>query len=561
MAVGVELESLLAAKFEALFPHLNERQRRLVAGAEARSLGHGGIRVVARAAGMREGTVSNGVAELESGAEPLGRVRRAGGGRKKLTETDPTLLAALLALVEPQERGDPMSPLRWTVKSVRTLADHLTGAGHRVSSETVAQLLRGEGFSLQGNAKTVEGAQSPYRDAQFRYINEQAAGFLAAGDPVVSVDAKKKELVGNFANRGRTWRPQGEPIAVNDHDFPDEQLGKVVPYGIYDVGANTGWVNVGVDHDTAAFAVESIRRWWNAVGRDTYPQTDRLLITADAGGSNAYRTRAWKRELAAFALEAGLTITVCHFPPGTSKWNKIEHRLFSAITMNWRGRPLTSHEVVVRSIAATTTRTGLRVLAELDTGTYPTKVHVSKEEMIGLPLTRHTWQGAWNYTLRPEPPAPPAPKRTRRAPSKPPVRTSERPAWAHPALTGMPAAHWDQLVAGLTTTRARGQEAPIPGPAPKPLHPGGRPQALAPGEQALVTALRIRFSVPRRVLADLFAVTDATITAVERRTRPELDQHGYTFTDTGIHLNTFEDLATFAGAAGLTLTQKIKPAR
>ena len=315
-------EELLAAKFEALFPHLDERQRRLALAAEARMLGRGGGRVVARAAGVRAATVSRGVAELEAGEEPLGRVRRPGGGRKRRADADPGLRPALLALVEPHERGDPESPLRWTTKSTRNLAAELTRQGHPCGADTVARLLRAEGFSLQGNAKTIEGKQHPDRDAQFRYISGQVRDHQDGGDPVVSVDTKKKELVGPYANGGREWRPEGEPVPVKTHDFPDAELGKAIPYGIYDVAANTGWVSVGTDHDTAAFAVASLRRWWHAQGRAAYPAARRLLVTADAGGSNSYRTRAWKTELAALAAETGLAITVCHFPPGTSKWNK-----------------------------------------------------------------------------------------------------------------------------------------------------------------------------------------------------------------------------------------------
>jgi len=307
---------MLAAKFGAIFPHLDERQRRLLMGAEARALGHGGIRLVALAAQAREGTVSLGVSELESGAEPLGRARRPGGGRKRVADLDPGLVPALLALVGPQERGDPMSPLRWTVKSTRTLAAELTRQGHKVSADTVRDLLHEQGFSLQGNAKTIEGKQHPDRDAQFRYINEQAAAHQDAGDPVISVDTKKKEQVGEYENAGRTWRPAGDPVQVRDHDFPGPQ-GKAIPYGIYDLAANAGWVNVGTDHDTAAFAVESVRRWWSARGSQDYPGARRLLITADAGGSNGYRTRAWKAGLAALAAGTGLEITCCHFPPGT----------------------------------------------------------------------------------------------------------------------------------------------------------------------------------------------------------------------------------------------------
>src|SRR5262252_118345 len=441
-----EAVQVLAAKFAAIFPHLDERQRRLLMGAEARALGHGGIRLVARAAGVREATVALGVDELDSGAGPLGRARRPGGGRKRAADLDPGLRPALLALVEPHERGDPMSPLRCTVKSTRALAGELTRQGHKVGADTVGDLLREEGFSLQGNAKTIEGRRHPDRDGQFRYISEQARAHQDAGDPVISVDTKKKELVGEFANGGKQYRPQGSPVPVRTHDFMDKDLGKAIPYGVYDVAANAGWVNVGTDHDTAAFAVESIRRWWQAMGQAAYPHARQLLVTADAGGSNSYRTRAWKAELAAFALEAGLAVTVCHFPPGTSKWNKIEHRLFSAITLNWRGRPLTSHEVIVNTIAATTTATGLTVRAGLDTGLYPAGVKISDAQMAALPLGRHAWHGDWNYTLHPQatisPAPPPAPPRPRRA-------GCGQDTLTHPPLTGMSRADLDKPATAL----------------------------------------------------------------------------------------------------------------
>ena len=409
MAVPVDAEESLAAKFAALFPHLDERQRRLVMGAEARVLGHGGIKVVAAAADVSAVTVSRGVAELEGGGEPLGRARRPGGGRKRVAGTDPGLKDALLALVDPESRGDPESPLRWTTKSTRHLAAALTAAGHPVSAPTVAALLKGESFSLQGNVKTLEGARHADRDAQFRYINAQARDHIDAGDPVISVDAKKKENVGPFKKGGAEWQPKGAPEPVNVHDFIDKELGKVTPYGVYDVAGNAGWVSVGTDHDTAAFAVATIRTWWDKAGQAAYPDARRLLITADGGGSNGYRTRLWKTELAAFAAETGLQVTVCHLPPGTSKWNKIEHRLFSHISMNWRGRPLTSHEVIVNTIAATTTRTGLTVSAELDTGDYPKGIKISDREIQNLEkqnvLRRHDFHGEWNYCL--DPPLPP----------------------------------------------------------------------------------------------------------------------------------------------------------
>jgi transposase len=405
VAVRADVVESLRAKFAAVLPHLDERQQRLVLAGEARSLGHGGIAVVAQASGASRSRISQGVADLEAGQAPLGRVRREGGGRKPLTATDPSLLAALLALVEPTRRGDPCSPLCWTTLSTRKLAAELSSAGHPVGPDTVARLLREQGFSLQANAKTIEGAQHPDRDAQFRYLNEQAQAHLATGDPVISVDTKKKELVGQYQNGGAEWRPAGQPEQVKVHDFIDPVLGKANPYGVYDLAADTGWVSVGTDHDTAAFAVETIRRWWQSTGPTCYAPATRLLITADGGGSNGYRTRLWKTELAALAAHTGLQITVCHLPPGTSKWNKIEHRLFSHISMNWRGRPLSSHDVIVQSIAATTTRTGLSVHAELDTTAYPTGVKIPDAQMNALrdtgTLRRHDWHPEWNYTLNP----------------------------------------------------------------------------------------------------------------------------------------------------------------
>ncbi len=405
MAVDAGVVVSLRAKFQAVLPHLDERQQRLVMAADARSLGHGGIAAVAAATGASRSRISQGVAELESGQAPLKRVRRAGGGRKNVAETDPALVAALLGLVEPTRRGDPCSPLCWTTLSTRKLAAELTAAGHRVGPDTVARLLREQGFSLQANAKTLEGGQHPDRDGQFGYLNEQASAHLASGDPVISVDTKKKELVGQYKNGGAEWRPAGDPEPVKVHDFIDPELGKANPYGVYDLAADTGWVAVGTDHDTAAFAVATIGRWWHSAGNTTYPQATRLLITADGGGSNGYRTRLFKTELAALATETGLAITVCHLPPGTSKWNKIEHRLFSHISMNWRGRPLTSHDVIVQSIAATTTATGLAVHAELDTDTYPVGVKIPDAQMKALHdtgvLHRHDWHPEWNYTLNP----------------------------------------------------------------------------------------------------------------------------------------------------------------
>jgi hypothetical protein len=397
----VDVDARLAEKYASLLPYLNERQRRLYLAVEARAFGHGGVIRVARATGISRPTIQQGLRELSGPVTAPDRVRQPGGGRKRLTERDPTLLSDLEALVDPDTRGDPMSPLRWTCKSTRQLAAALAGAGHQVSHTVVAELLDQAGYSLQAPAKTLEGHQHPDRDAQFRYLNEQVKTSLGAGQPVVSVDAKKKELVGTFKNGGREWQPKGQPERVNVHDFPDPRLGKAIPYGIYDVGRNTGWVTVGQDHDTASFAVTSLGRWWRAVGASTYQAAERLLICADGGGSNGYRVRLWKVELQRFADESGLVVTVCHLPPGTSKWNKIEHRLFAHISMNWRGRPLVSHEVIVELIGATTTQAGLRVQAELDLGQYPTKVKVTDEEMASLHLTPHAFHGEWNYTLAP----------------------------------------------------------------------------------------------------------------------------------------------------------------
>ena len=390
-----------------MWPHLNELQRRTLLGVEARELGWGGVSAVARVAGVARSTVTIAVAELET--PPVvaeGRSRRPGGGRKSAAAKDPGLVSALDALVDPVTRGDPESPLRWTCKSTRQLATALTAQGHPVSERTVAGLLHDAGYSLQANAKTTEGRQHPDRDGQFAHINDTVRRFRRSGDPVISVDTKKKELVSEtpgYKNNGREWQPTGQPVTVGVHDFPDPAIPKAVPYGIYDLAADTGWVSVGHDGDTAAFAVETLRRWWNKVGQISYPGAKRLLINADAGGSNGYRVRLWKVELAALATEIGIPITVCHFPPGTSKWNKIEHRLFSHITMNWRGRPLTSHQVIVDLISATTTRTGLTVHAEPNTETYPRGIKVTKAEMdaISPQLKPHAFHGDWNYTLRP----------------------------------------------------------------------------------------------------------------------------------------------------------------
>lgn len=401
MAESAEVAESLARRYAVLRPHLDERQRRLLLGAEAVELGRGGVKAVAQATGAHPDTVARGRREIEGRPDPARRVRAPGGGRKKLSETDPQLAAQLKALVDPETRGDPMSLLVWTTKSTKNLAGALTELGHPVSDRTVARMLRAQGFSLQANTKVSEGRQHEDRDAQFRYLADQVAQHASAGQPVISVDAKKKELVGAFKNGGREYQPSGQPEQVNVHDFPDKELGKAIPYGIYDVSANAGWVSVGIDHDTSAFAVATLRSWWDTIGRARYANADQLLICADGGGSNGSRVRAWKIELAAFAADTGLRVTVCHLPPGTSKWNKIEHRLFSQITMNWRGRPLMTHQVIVDLISSTSTATGLTVHCTLDTSEYPLGIVYSDKDVAALPLQRHDFHGDWNYTLVP----------------------------------------------------------------------------------------------------------------------------------------------------------------
>ena len=389
-------------RFSRLFPHLDERGRRLFAAVEAKASGHGGIAAVSRVTGIAASTIGRGLKDLvaEESLAP-GRVRRAGGGRRPLVSGDPSLLLDLLALVEPDERGDPMSPLRWTSKGLRRLARELTAMGHQISHTVVGELLKEQKFSLQGNRKTREGSANPDRDAQFHHINKSVTEALAAHQPVISVDTKKKELVGDFKNGGREWRPQGKPEEVRVHDFLIKDLGRAVPYGIYDIASNTGWVSVGINHDTAAFAVRTIRRWWHEVGSVQYPDAKHLLITADGGGSNGSRVRLWKRELQRLANEIGIDIVVHHLPPGTSKWNKIEHRLFSFITQNWRARPLVSYQIIIDLIGATTTETGLKVLCELDTNIYPKGIVVSDAEMDAIHIVRAEFHGEWNYTIKP----------------------------------------------------------------------------------------------------------------------------------------------------------------
>ncbi len=390
-------------RYEALSPHLDEKARRLFAAAEARTLGWGGIKLVSEITGLARSTIGRGLEELDGKREPPGegRVRRRGGGRKRETEKQPGLRESLESLVAPGLRGDPERPLLWVSKSYRHLADGLRALDFSVSHQLVGRLLDQLGYTLQANAKTREGSHHPDRDGQFEHINDRVADFLAAGQPVISVDTKKKERVGDFKNGGREWRPQGRPEEVKVHDFADKTLGRVAPYGVYDVARDIGWVNVGISHDTAAFAVESIRRWWRRLGRDLYPRASRLLITADCGGSNGARVRLWKLELQKLASELGLEIMVCHLPPGTSKWNRIEHRLFSFISQNWRGKPLRTLATIVNLIGATTTTTGLKVYCDVDHNTYPKGVAVSDHEMTALNIRRAEFHGEWNYSFLP----------------------------------------------------------------------------------------------------------------------------------------------------------------
>jgi len=397
----MKTEQKIAEKFAIVLPHLNEKQRRVLLAAEARALGWGGISKVAKATGVSRVTIHKAVSEIENKTIPSERIRKLGGGRKDITQYHPDILDKLEALVDPVTRGDPRSPLRWTCKSTRQLSQELERKGYLISNVTVADLLHRLDYSLQANAKTLEGATHPDRDAQFQYINGRVKWFLKRHQPVISVDTKKKELVGKFKNGGKEWQPKGQPEKVEVHDFASPESTKVIPYGVYDIGKNMGWVNVGTDHDTASFALASIRRWWFGMGREVYPNAKDLLICADCGGSNGYRIRLWKIELQRFASETGLKITTCHFPPGTSKWNKIEHRLFSHISMNWRGRPLISHEVIVKLIGETTTRTGLEVKAQLDKRKYPVKVKITDEEMKMVNLKPHKFHGEWNYSINP----------------------------------------------------------------------------------------------------------------------------------------------------------------
>jgi hypothetical protein len=557
MSADADLLRRMGPQLDLLLPELDEKARRLVLGAVALAAGDGGTGAVAKLTGASWQTVADGMAELASGeVAPPGRIRRPGAGRRPLAETDPGLVPALLALVEDSTRGDPESPLLWTTRSVKKLAGELTAAGHRCSPQTAWRLLREQGFSTQANARVAEGKRHPDRDAQFRYIAAQAAGHLAAGQPVISVDAKKKELAGNYAQAGREWRPAGDPVRARTHDFPDKDGGQAIPYGVYDVGANTGFVNVGTDHGTAAFAVESVRRWQDLMGRAAYPQATRLLICCDAGGSNDWRSRAWKAGLAALAQDSGLEITVCHFPPGTSKWNKIEHRLFSQITLAWRGRPLTSHDVVVNTIGAVTTATGLTVTAVLDAGSYPAGARVSDEQMQDLEdraLARHAFHGEWNYTLLPvlrpapgpepgPPPAPPGP---------------DLDALASPALTGMTRAALGDLAASLALpyAAAREQRLHLDRGGPRAGRPKGPavPVKLSLPAYLLAALLRYRSGMTCQLIAGLLGVDHSTISVATRHIAGLLAAQGTAITPGPHRIRTLDDLHRHAAAVGIAI--------
>ena len=548
MGIDEQVRQRLGSRFETLLPLLNERQSRLALGLEARLLGHGGVQAVAHAAGVSVKTVRRGMDELEAGTEslPVDRSRRPGGGRKPARDKDPDVVEALLALVEPQERGDPMSPLRWTTKSLRHLADELARQGHPVSAPTVGKLLRENGFSLQGTSKTVEGEQHPDRDQQFAHINEQVKSYQADAQPVISVDAKKKEQLGLLPAPGREYRPKGDPVRVSDHSFfADPDAGIAIPYGVYDLTADTGWVSVGVDHDTSVFAVAAIRRWWQAIGAAEYPNATRLLITADAGGSNNIRYRLWKAELARFAHECGLPVTVCHFPPGTSKWNKIEHRLFSHITMNQRGRPLTSHEVVVSTIAATHTRTGLTVRAELDAGSYPIGIAVSRSDFDALPIRRHAMHGEWNYTIDPVSGAAAAPAGVEERAA---TRARALHRLADPRLTGMTRQQLADLCARLAPAQAAHTEQRCyeqRGGPRRRARGAGSTALLSDADKVLVTIVYQRQIASQKTLEDLTGVNLNSIGEAIAQTRKILQEHNVRLTPATLRFRTAAALADF----------------
>ena len=553
MAVSEDVAAGLAAKLAAVRRlGLNERQWRQYLGIEARALGYGGIKAVALAAGVSETTVAAGVSETESGeldGLPPGRSRRPGAGRKKAEESQPGLRPALKGLAEAATRGDPMAEVTWCSLSLRDLERQLAGLGFRCGKDAIARMLREDGFSLQAMAKVLEGKQHPDRDAQFRHVNAQIAEFRDAGDPVVSVDAKKKEQLGPYHRDGRAWRPKGDPVQVRDHDFPDAELGKITPYGVYDIAADTGFVSVGTSHDTAAFAVHALRLWWQREGSARYRGARRLLVVCDAGGSNGYRCRLWKDQLAVLAEETGLEITVCHFPPGTSKWNKIEHRLFCHITRTWRARPLMTAEDAVAGIAATTTWQGLKCTAVLDEGDYPDRVKISDERVKYLEervISRHGAHGEWNYAIRPAPagpePAPPA------APEPGPDLEGLA------ALAGVSDLGALLDAVAVPFAAAREQRLHLARGAARRKASGGGPRTLP--FEAIVTAAacHLRLRMPYRLLAGLLGAHESTISLAAGRATPLLAAHGITPHDGGIRISTLGQLREHAADAGITLT-------
>ena len=548
MAVSGESVVVLAGKFAVMRPHLGERQWRLYLGSEARALGHGGIAAVARAAGVSEMLVAAGVSELEAGAEPMpGRSRRPGGGRKKLEDKDPGLTASLRGLAEAATRGDPMAEITWCSLSLRDLEAQLAVLGFGCGKDALARMLREDGFSLQGASRVLEGKQHPDRDAQFRHINAMIAEFRAAGDPAVSVDAKKKEQLGPYWRAGRAWRGKGDPVRVRGHDFPDEELGKITPYGVYDIAANTGFVSVGTSHDTAAFAVSALRSWWQHEGSLRYRGARRLLVACDAGGSNGHRCRLWKDQLAVFAAQTGLEITVCHFPPGTSKWNKIEHRLFCHITRTWRARPLMTAEDAVAGIAATTTWQGLKVTAVLDEGDYPGGVKVSDQRMKDLEervIARHSPHGEWNYAIRPAP-AGPEPEPPAAPPPGPDLQ-------ALAALAGI--SDLGALLEAVTVpwAAAREQRLHLDRGRGRRKASGGGPKKLPFAAIVTAAACRLRLGMTYSLLSELLDAHQSTISLAAGRVIPLLEEHGIAH-DSGIRISTLGELRKHATAAGITI--------
>ena len=558
MAVSADGEAALAAKFAVMRRlGLDERQWREYLGIEARALGYGGTAAVARAAGCSESTVAAGVAEIEAldgpGALPPGRARRPGGGRKKAEDKDPGLRPALRGLAEAATRGDPVAELTWCSLSLRDLEREMAARGFRCGKDAIARMLREDGYSLQGMSRVLEGKQHPDRDAQFRHINAMIAAFQDAGDPVVSVDTKKKEQLGPFHRAGRAWRPAGDPVRVRDHDFPDAELGKIAPYGVYDIAANRGFVSVGTSRDTAAFAVNALRLWWQREGSSRYRGARRLLVACDAGGSNGYRCRLWKDQLAVLAGETGLEITVCHFPPGTSKWNKIEHRLFCHITRTWRARPLMTAEDAVAGIAATTTYRGLKCTAALDEGDYPDGVTVSDQRMKYLEeciLDRQETRGEWNYTVLPvpRPGADPEPE--------PGPRPGPDPALLQDlaALAGIGDLQALLAAVAVPWQAAREQRLHLDRGAARRKASGGLPRRLP--FEAIVTAAacHIRLRMPYRLLEELLGAHETTISLAARRVTPLLEEHGITPQKDSIRVSTIDQLRKHAATAGITLT-------